>query len=238
MMRKNYAWRENEKKTAELKEFLYIVFHDIHAPLRAVVEFSRLLQNDYAKTLDDEGKLYLSLVHENGHKLQNIVLALQKYTQLSDANLNEKVNLNNVLKSTETNLKELMTSRNAQIESDKLPTLKGSQNLLEILWTSLIENAVIYASPERAPLIRVSAAKVTQGWQFNVEDNGSGIQADFIESAFKPFKRLVSQKDIPGLGMGLTLAKKIVELHGGTISIMPRVNCGTIVSFTLLNSSP
>jgi light-regulated signal transduction histidine kinase (bacteriophytochrome) len=218
----------------ELKDFVYIVSHDFSAPLRGIVEFSKLLKTEQREALNDEGKEYLSLIIESGEKLQNMLAGLLEYSRLNTASKPlSMVDCNDILNNCRSTLQDKITTTGAQIDIAQLPTVAAEPEKLTRLFLALLDNALKFHAAGVAPYISVSAEKQDKSWLFTVRDNGIGIDQEFHKRIFQPFQRLHADKEYPGIGMGLTLVKKIVGQQGGEIWINPAAGQGSAFMFTL-----
>ncbi|MFJ5220881.1 ATP-binding protein [Streptomyces sp. NPDC088354] len=126
----------------------------------------------------------------------------------------------------------------ATITRDHLPELTGDLTQLGMLWQNLISNAVKFRHPDRTPAIHLGATPEGDQWRFTVTDNGIGIDSEFADHIFVIFHRLHTKDNYPGSGSGLALCKKIVEFHGGTITLDPAHTPGTRITFTLPTTPP
>lgn len=218
----------------EFKFFAYSVSHDLSAPIRGMVEFSKLLKAEQSGALNDEGKLYLSLIIESGEKLQSMLAGLLKYSQLDIVpNAHSVVPTHQLVNHCQSILKEKIEAASARITIDPLPVLYGNKEQIEQLFCVLMENALLYQSSGNIPAVHIAAQPTAEGNLFTVRDNGIGIPREFHEHIFQPFKRLHSDKEYPGVGIGLALAKKIVDQHAGRIWIENSSDAGTSVQFIL-----
>ncbi len=121
----------------------------------------------------------------------------------------------------------------------KLPTVAGDATLLAVLWQNLISNAVKFRADDREPVVRINVAEQpADTWQFTVADNGIGIAPEFAEKVFVIFQRLHLREAYPGTGIGLALCKRIIEHHGGDISVDTGYQGGTRIWFTLPRIDP
>jgi len=202
----------------KFEEFTRIIAHDLGAPLRGMVEFSRLLQDGQPDALNDDGKLYLSLIINNGEKLKKMLAALVDYSCVDMMEIMPShTDLHVILQNCENTLKERIDKTKAQITIFPLPTVVTDAEQIQKIFHILLENALTFVEPEKTPDIQISARSISEGWVFQVKDNGIGFIEDFYDHIFKPFKRLHCDEEYPGIGMGLTLARKMLERQNGRI---------------------
>lgn len=218
----------------EFKQYAYSVSHDVSAPVRAMVEFSKILSEEEAHALSPDGREYLSLIIENGYKLQTMMDGLLQYSRLNTlANPFETVDLNFIARSALAELEEKITNSHAAIDIEKLPIIDADPEQMRKLFYALIDNAIKFHVKGNTPAIHISADKQEDCWTISVSDNGIGIAPKHYESIFQIFKRLHTDDEYPGVGIGLALAKKIVERCGGTIFCKVLAPSGTVFTFTL-----
>jgi light-regulated signal transduction histidine kinase (bacteriophytochrome) len=216
------------------KEFTYLVSHDLGAPVRGMVEFSRLLQAEYGDVLNDEGKLYLSLIVDSGVKLQKQLAGLLDYSRIdSEAAPFSSIDSGKLFKDCLPRLKDKIDSAKAKIEIMNLPTLTADAEQIERLFTILLDNALTFHGNSSPSVIHISAEAKSDGVTFFIKDNGIGIAREFHQHIFKPFKRLHTDAEYPGVGMGLAIAKKIIDRHHGDIGVTSAPNAGSVFHFTL-----
>ncbi len=219
----------------EFKDYAYSVSHDLSAPVRAMVEFSKLLQQDEAQHISERSQLYLDMIIENGQKLQHMMQSLLEYSRLNTvAHHYDTVDTQSVI---EHCIHHLATSEATITYSQPLPQLYASAPLLKSLFTILFTNALSYRHPERTPCIHIDIEDRDAYWECSVKDNGVGIEPQVQDFIFGLFQRLHSYHEQSGIGMGLALAKKIVQQHHGNIWCVPveddETIQGTIFYFTL-----
>src|SRR5205823_704699 len=131
-------------------------------------------------------------------------------------------------------LQELVNAvaeRGAHVDVGELPTVCGEPALLRQVFQNVIGNAVKFASGT-PPRVRVSAIRQREGWRFDVEDNGPGVAPRYAERIFEMFQRLHG-RDVPGTGIGLSIAKRVVDRHGGRIWVEPAPVGGSLFRFTI-----
>ncbi len=219
---------------AEFKEYAYSVSHDLSAPVRAMVEFSKLLTNEHANALDDEGKEYLSVIIESGQKMQAMMEGLLQYSRLNTmAKPFVKVDSGRIVQDLQVIMAAQIKASKAVLEVGVLPTVTADiEQFMQIL-NALIDNAIKFQPKGNAPKIKIIAEENGDFWQFAVADNGIGIKPQLQEKIFKLFARLHSDEEYPGIGMGLTLAQKITHRHGGKIWFESTIGNGSTFYFTL-----
>ena len=198
-----------------------------------MVEFGRLLNAEENAALSEDGKLYLSLIVENGQKLQKMLASLLDYSRLNTmAKSASNVDLNVILEHCELVLEEKIKETAAKIVISPLPTVKMDAEQAMQLFLFLIDNALKFQIPGNRPLIKISATQESDAWLFKIQDNGIGMEPSAVEQIFKPFQQLHGE-EFPGVGMGLSLAKKIVERHQGSIGVEATNQTGSTFFFTL-----
>lgn len=200
------------------QRFAYAVSHDMNAPVRSMVGFSGLLKKKYDQALDDKGRQYISFIVEGGEKLQAMIAGLLQYSRINTETFTPvAVESSRIVEESLDALQESIHESGAIVAIDPLPNVAGDVDQIRQLFQYLLENALRFHKPNMPPHIRVLAGTPQDNWTFCVADQGIGIDAKFHESIFLVFRKLHSDEEFPGVGMGLTLAKKIVERHRGRI---------------------
>jgi light-regulated signal transduction histidine kinase (bacteriophytochrome) len=231
------------RSNAELEQFAYVASHDLQEPLRKVASFCQLLEKRYGDQLDDRGRQYIGFAVDGAKRLQvliNDLLTFSRVGRADDERFRMRLPMDVALDSALAALSTTIEETGAVIERpEKLPAVLGDATLLAMLWQNLIANAIKFRSPERSPLVRIPPAVEEDGkLQFSIEDNGIGIPPEFAEKVFIIFQRLHGRDVYPGTGIGLALCKRIVEHHGGEISLDPDFAQGTRICFTLPRIEP
>lgn len=231
-MMENAAEMESLAKT--FKEFAYVVSHDLGTPLRAMIEFSKLLKEENSEALNEESQLYLSMIITNGEKAQAMLAGLLDYSRLNtSAKPSAPTDCNQLLRECQNALAEKISAHNAKLTVSSLPIMSSDAEQIKQLFMSLLDNAITYHVRGEAPAVSVSAERQAADWVFSVRDNGIGIDERFHERIFQPFKRLHPDGEYPGVGMGLALAKKVVERHGGRIWVDSSPGQGAAFLFSI-----
>jgi len=227
---------ELQRSNAELEQFAYVASHDLQEPLRKVASFCQLLQRRYSGQLDDRADQYIGFAVDGANRMQTLIndlLAFSRVGRVHDGYA--PVDLERVWSATEDALSVGIAESGAVLEHDPLPTVHGDATQLGMLIQNLVTNAVKFRSPEREPHISLSCVpdETEDLWRFAFTDNGIGIEPQYAEQVFVIFQRLHTRSAYPGNGIGLAMCKKIVEFHGGTITIDPQYAGGTSILFTL-----
>lgn len=218
----------------EFRDYAYSVSHDLSAPVRAMVEFSRLLTKEHAGSLDAEGREYLEAIIENGGKLQNMMQGLLQYSRLNTSAPGfSLIDMNEIVEGCRNILAKEIADAGVVFLVDELPCVLADADRIKQLFLILIENAIKFRTVSMTPYIRISATQQNSIWCFIVSDNGIGIGSEFQNKIFGLFKRLHTEEDYSGVGIGLTLAQKIVEHHGGRMGVNSCQGKGAAFHFTL-----
>ena len=221
--------RSNE----DLERFAYVASHDLQEPLRMVNMFGQLLMQRKAAQLDAEGLEFLSFMVDGGQRAHELVRDLLSLARLdSQAKPLEPVMLESVLGDTLDQLSDSLQKTGAVVTHDALPTVMGDRGQLGQLLTNLVGNAVKFCG-EVAPVVHVGAVRERGLWRISVRDNGIGIEPRHFDRIFVIFQRLHLRSEHPGTGIGLSICKRVVERHGGRITVESTPGQGSIFSFTL-----
>jgi len=225
---------ELEALAGEFQAYAYIVSHDLGAPLRTIVEFSKLLKSEHAAALDEEGRLYLSMIVDGGARMQKMLGGLLAYSRLNTISQPvSTVNCTALLECCLGIARESGTLGKAVVKRGSLPAIAAGEDQLKHLFSILLDNALKFQPPGQIAQIEIFAEKITDAWVFTFKDNGIGIDPAFHKDIFLPFRRLHADSEYPGIGMGLALARKIVEKHHGKILVESATDQGASFMFSL-----
>lgn len=218
---------------AQFKDYAYRVSHDLNTPIRAMVDFSKILISEYDSSLSEEGQLYLSIIIENGVKMQSMMDGLLLYSRLNTmAKPLEATNVDNVVKDCIVSLEDLIAGTETEINVGELPIVVADAHQISTLFKELIENAIKFNQNE-TPVIDITSIQNNGYWEFSIRDNGIGINPLYSDKIFQMFAKLHTDEEFPGVGVGLALAHKIVQRHGGQIWCEPNPNGGSTFSFSI-----
>lgn len=221
------------RSNRDLEEFAYIASHDLQAPLRRITGFAQLLVGRYRGRLDPDADDFLDRIVVGTNRMQTLILDLLTYSrvgsrQLEPASIDVSVVLNEVL----ADLDPILREAGATVTAGPLPVLIADRGSFSRLLQNLIGNAVKFRGTQ-PPVVRISATRSGSAWVFSVSDNGIGIEPRYASDIFKMFRRLHNAAEYPGTGIGLAVARKIVERHGGRIWAESEPGKGSTFYFTI-----
>ena len=217
------------KSNDELKEYAHIVSHDLKSPLRSIDALVNWLKADNEGKLDDVSLQNFALIESTLEKMEQLISDVLNYSSLgSNENKEEKVNLEEVI----TDLIQIMYKPDHVIIEvlDELPTLKGDKTKLQQLFQNLISNAIKFIDKKEG-FVKIDVEELQTHYKFSVSDNGIGIEKKFHNKIFKIFHALNKSKD--STGIGLSIVKKIIDIHEGEIWLESEPKKGTTFFFTL-----
>ncbi|MET0391922.1 MAG: ATP-binding protein [Chitinophagaceae bacterium] len=218
----------------ELEQFAYVASHDLQEPLRMVSSFLQLLEKRYTNLVDDTGRKYIHFAVDGANRMKQLIQDLLEYSRVSTtAIVNGPTDMNEVAGEVMVLLKDRIDQLQATLEIGNLPVLPHARKTQMLqLMLNLVSNALKYHG-DRPPVIRIAARQAATEWIFSVSDNGIGIDPQFSEKVFAIFQRLHHKNEYSGTGIGLSICKKIVEQHGGTIRVESEPGKGSTFYFTL-----
>jgi len=229
-----HAVGELRRSNAELEQFAYAVSHDLQEPLRMVNGYAQLLERRHGDKLDGDAREFLGFMVDGATRMSRMIEDLLAYSRV-DRGGGEPVPVDagEALASALDNLHAAIREAGAEVRWDPLPMVVGERAQLVRLFQNLIGNAVKYRHPDRPPAVHVGVHRDGQAWRFTVTDNGIGVPESQAERIFMVFQRLHGRHEYPGSGIGLAIARKIVERHGGRIWVTRMPEGGACFHFTL-----
>jgi PAS domain S-box-containing protein len=227
---------EQLKKTnEELEAFSYSVSHDLRAPLRAIIGFTAMLEEDYGDKLDKEGKRITSIIKNNTSKMGNLIDDLLTFSRMGRQGISKTpVNTQLLVKEITADLDR--SERNGKTVNwiiHDLPASNADLNTMRQVWINLVSNAVKYSRKHPAPEVEIGSFKRDGEIVFFVKDNGVGFDEKYKNKLFKVFQRLHSSEEFEGTGIGLAIVEKIISKHGGRVWADAEVNKGANFYFSL-----
>ncbi|HLZ89050.1 MAG TPA: response regulator [Puia sp.] len=235
-----------ETANKDLDLFAFMASHDLQAPLRKIRMFSDRLLASTDNNFGKEGKLYLTRIQEVSKRMQELINDILRFSKISVEKQNfEEVDLNGVVGEVLSELEGVIREKDALVTVDRLPVLPASTVLMGPLFSNLISNSLKYSKKKEPPQIRIRYEEgpaiasaggrepETRYGRIYIEDNGIGFDQKYAEQIFDMFRRLHSNAEYEGTGIGLALCKKIVEMHKGFISALGRPGEGAVFIVSL-----
>jgi signal transduction histidine kinase len=232
----SYKAGELERSNRELEQFAYIASHDLQEPLRKVASFCQMLESRYAGQLDDRARQYIAFAVDGAKRMQLLINELLTFSRVGQpGTVRGPVDLNAAATEAVDRLEATITDTDARVDISNLPTVTGDTTLLTQLFQNLIANAIKFRRMDEPPVIKISAERKDDHWEFACQDNGIGIAPTHAERVFVIFQRLHPRDAYQGTGIGLALCRKIVDFHGGHIWVdrQARQGPGTTIRWTL-----
>ncbi len=221
------------RSNAELEQFAHVISHDLREPLRMVSSYLQLLERGYAAQLDEQARDFIGYAVDGAQRMQAMIKSLLSYARVDTrGGALRPTDCEAVLAHTLMDLKIVIGETHASITHDALPTVRADAAQLEHLFQNLVGNAIKFRG-QAPPRIHVTAERRADMWCFSVSDNGIGIAPKYADEIFRIFRRLHTEEEYPGLGIGLALCKRIVERHGGRIWVKSDLGQGATFFFTL-----
>jgi PAS domain S-box-containing protein len=217
----------------ELEAFSYSVSHDLRAPLRAVNGYAKMLEEDYHKVLDNEGKRLLGVIKHNAVRMGILIDDLLAFSRLGRKDVQKsKVNMKAIAEET---LKELSktTEHNAEVRIGNLHPSYADSVLLSNVFINLISNAIKYSSKEETPVIEITSEYKNGEVVYSVHDNGVGFDMQYSGKLFGVFQRLHKAEEFEGTGVGLAIVQRIIHKHGGKVWAEGKPGEGAAFYFSL-----
>ncbi|HEY5750630.1 MAG TPA: ATP-binding protein [Chryseolinea sp.] len=210
---------ELNRSNYELEQFAHLATHDLQEPLRKLFYYIDTLKIKYTGLLDARGLNMLKNMEAAVSRMKELITDLLNYSQLHQRKLEfGNVDLNETLLEILKDFEISIQEKNATIDVDPLPSVWGNASRLRQLFSNLISNALKYSKKDEAPHIQISVTEHDRHFIFNISDNGIGFEEQYSEQIFGLFERLHTRDEFPGTGIGLSICKRIAELHNGHIS--------------------
>jgi two-component system sensor kinase FixL len=229
--KQNELLEQVAKTNQELKDFAYIVSHDLKAPLRGISTLAEWLTSDYSDKLDEDGKEQLRLLSSRVDRMHSLIDGVLQYSKIGRVQEERiRVNLNELVPEV---IDMICPPDHMRITiENELPEIVCEQTRILQVFQNLLSNAVKYMDKEDGQ-IKIGCAEDNGFWIFSVSDNGPGIEEKYFEKIFQIFQTLSPRDEFESTGVGLTVTKKIVELYGGRIWVESVPGQGSTFFFSL-----
>lgn len=235
--RERLAQRTQALKRANegLEQFVHIASHDLREPLNTIAGFGSLLQDDAAERLDPASRQHLALMLQGTQRMRALLDDMLQFVRVQQGEppALQRVELDALLLAVRDALSQRLAHSGARIEAGALGAVRGHPAMLQLVLQNLLSNAVKFVEPGRVPEVTLSAFDEGPMRVLQVQDNGIGIDPEAAQRLFQPFQRLHPRRRFEGTGLGLALARQIVELHGGRIDVAPAPGGGSCFSVRL-----
>jgi len=222
-----------EQTNADLEAFSYSVSHDLKSPLRSVLSFTDIFEEEYGASLDAEGRRLLRIVMDNARLMNELIEALLDFSRLGrTAVRKEAVNMHRLVNNL---LVDLLADREPKpvVTVQPLGVAWADYQLIRQVWQNLLSNAIKFSAVRPEPRIEVGYQRVAGEEQFCVRDNGVGFNPAYSGELFGVFKRLHTAEGFSGAGVGLAICQRIIAGHGGRIWAEADEGQGATFYFTL-----
>jgi len=209
----------------QMRSFSYSVSHDLRAPLRAIEGFGRILMEDYASKLDEEGRRFLSHILNNAQTMSTLIDDLLTFHRLGERSVTP----------TSVDMMELVREVAAavpkpgpepEVKIEPLPRITVDAALMRIAWEQLISNAFKFSKQQTKPQVEIGSNAQDGDQIFWIRDNGVGFDMEYADKLFQIFQKLQKEPEFPGNGIGLALVKRAVEKNQGRVWAEAKPNEG------------
>lgn len=216
-----------------LEEFAHLASHDLKSPLRSIISYSDLLFKKSENKLDDNSLLYLSFIRNGAKQMNTLIEDFQDFAQVNAMEIQyTKFSPREILKEIIQELKSNIEAKDATVILSNFPKeIEADKIKIKRVFKNLISNALKFSKEN--PRVELSCLKISDDFVFSVTDNGIGMESKYYKRIFDSFQKLNLNHEYPGSGLGLTMAKQIIDLHDGKFYVKSEPNKGTTFYFTL-----
>jgi PAS domain S-box-containing protein len=231
--KRKHTEEQLETVNKELEAFSYSISHDLRAPLRAVNGYAKILEDDYYKLFDEEGKRLLSTIQYNAVKMSRLIDDLLAFSRLGRKEiLKTDLDMNKMIEDVLVELNKT-TKHKTKIKSGILHSVKGDFTLINQVVFNLISNGIKYSSKKPDPFIEITSEVKDKEIIYTVKDNGDGFDMRYVDKLFGVFQRLHTSEEFEGVGVGLAIVKRIINKHGGKVWAESELGKSATFYFTL-----
>lgn len=228
------ALGELQRSNRDLEQFAYVASHDLQEPLRKVIAFGSLLEDEYADKLEDDGRLYIHNMEDASRRMQRLITDLLKYSRVTTRGERfVTVDMNETVQGVLSDLDERIHETKARVDVGDLPVVDADPTQMRQLMQNLIGNALKFHKPNEKPHVKVYTEEPPSlngdgvlCAHMVVEDDGIGIEDQYAERIFGVFQRLHGRHEYDGSGIGLAVCRRIAERHRGTVVMRSKKNEG------------
>jgi PAS domain S-box-containing protein len=223
-----------EHKTLEQERFIHIISHDLREPINTINNFASLLAEDDKLNESAMAQRNLKFVRTGGERMRLLLDDLLSFVQLDKHAVDRKVvDLAGMAGQVREDLGAALARAGGRVDFGHLPVYKGDPSLLRIALQNLVSNGLKFCRKGVPPVVTISAKVSEHGLELNVQDNGIGMREDQLDKIFDMFKRLHTRKEYDGSGLGLSICRRIAELHGGKVTVTSDLGHGSCFTLAL-----
>ncbi len=235
----NRRTEELRKKNEEMEAFSYSVSHDLRAPLRGIIGFTTILEEEYSSKLDDEARRLTGIIKNNTQKMGTLIDGLLTFSRIGRGEINKTIiDTHQMVEQVILELKHRNERNTISWTIHPMPYIYGDTNTLHQVWANLLSNAVKYSAVRPNPKIEISSFEKDGQQVFVVRDNGVGFNESYGNKLFKVFQHLHSMNEYEGTGVGLAIVERIISRHGGKVWAEGRIDSGASFYFSLPAINP
>lgn len=223
----------------DLESFSYSISHDLRAPLLFVKDFAIRLERDHQSQLNEEGRSILAVIADGCRSMDDMVVGLLEFSRATSQLLSlVRLDMTPIVKTAVKEARARFPHPRAVVEVGELPPAAADPVVIRHVWANLVGNALKYSAKREQPVVKINGRIVGDETIYSVQDNGTGFDMQYAGRLFGVFKRLHGSRDYPGTGVGLAIAHRIVERHGGRIWVQAEPDVGACFEFALPGKVP
>ena len=228
------ANRELQAANRELEAFSDSVSHDLRAPLRTIDGLLRVVQEDFGTSVPPAARQHIDAISGQASRMSELCEDLLRLSRLGREPVQKRpVDMRSLVQEIVGELRAAETARELEISIGDLPTVDADPSLLRQVWVNLVANALKFTRRRERALIEIGGEARADDKLYSIKDNGAGFDPRRAERLFGIFQRLHAAKDFEGTGVGLSIVRRIIERHGGSIWAQSEPDRGAAFHFTL-----
>ena len=225
---------ELTQANAQLETFSYTVSHDLQSPMRVVSGFTRIILDEYSECLDEDGRSMLQMINDNALRMNQLIRDLLDFARLGTSQCRrEPVDMDGIVRIVAEEMRMAEGFKSAEIKIAQLHPSSCDRILIRQVWVNLLSNALKYSSKKEHPLIEIGSDLTGHDVTYYIKDNGAGFDMKHAQKLFGVFKRMHSQKEFEGTGVGLATVHSIITRHGGRVWAEAAPDAGAAFYFTI-----
>jgi len=223
-----------EASNKELEAFAYSVSHDLRAPLRGIEGFSRILEQDYGQSLDQEGRRLIDIIRQSTKQMDRLIIDILALSRVSRSPIKfSAFDMTSLVRTIVNEIAPQDIFEKFNISVSELPKSHADPTLMRQVWLNLISNAIKYTKPRDVCIIKISGYEDQESCNYKIEDNGVGFDTQYSEKLFNLFQRLHNEREFEGTGVGLAIVKRIIQRHNGKVWAESEMGKGATFNFSI-----